>query len=351
LELNNIWKNVFKIDVVKLKDRKSVCFGEPPTEARTRDFGNGIAIGNVISLLSSTDDNSYNIKKEAKEDTEKSTNSKSLPFEDEDHRNASTPKSKATTGSKVITPTSGIKSGQKASKTFISDINEIFRTPTSTSSSRTPTSSSLTPTSSRKRKVSPVTESELIKDSKQTVNTASVSKKLVKQDMKSASTTEHKLEKKELNSVKKVRETLNVVYSVERVHICVICNGKKPDGKNDREAMNLSFSDLRKLKEHYSKHFYNEGKIFEFFPFEEKNKNPDGSIKDQFGAEFKYRCNKMSSDNPEEVCWKSRKPKCGYKELALHNATDHELFEEIIVNDERSELQNLLEQIQDSKDS
>ena len=343
LELKNIWNNIFKIDVVKLNNRKYVGFGEPPSEAKSRDFGNGN--GNALSLISllspTLDDNSYNIKKEAElnnEDCEDTNNSKLLPFEDCDGNNvASTPQTKIINDSKLVTPTNSLKSGQKASKTFISDINEIFRTPTPTSSSR-------------KRKFSSVTESkeqnhERIKDG----NLTSVPQKHVNQE-KTSSAKELKVEKKELNSVKKVRtENSNVVYSVERVHICVICNGKKPDGKNDREAMNLSFSDLRKLKEHYSKHFYNEGKVFEFFPFEDRNKNPDGSIKDQFGAEFKYRCDKSSSENPDEACWKSRKPKCGYKELALHNATDHELFEEIIVNDERPELQNLLEQIQDSQ--
>ena len=146
-----------------------------------------------------------------------------------------------------------------------------------------------------------------------------------------------------------VKAPRSTVYSVERIHICVICKGRKPDGRVDKEAMNLSMVDLRLLKEHYSRHFYDEGKIFEFFPVEERNKNPDGSVKDHFGNIFKYRCDKMSANNPGEPCWKSKRQKCGYKELALHNATEHELFEEIIVNDERPELLELIDQIQEQK--
>ena len=151
---------------------------------------------------------------------------------------------------------------------------------------------------------------------------------------------------KKFPEAKKVRSE-RVVYSVERVHVCVICQGKK-NGKPDKEALNLSFSQPRKLKEHYSKHFYDEGKIFEFFPVEDRNKNEDGSVKDHFGNMFKYRCDKQNRDNKDEPCWKSKKQRCGYKELALHNATDHDLFEEIIANDEREEIQELLDELQEN---
>ena len=72
-----------------------------------------------------------------------------------------------------------------------------------------------------------------------------------------------------------------------------------------------------------------------------------GSVKDHFGSKFKYQCDKKSKDNPQDPCWKSKKQKCGYKELALHNCTDHELFEEIISHDERPEIQGLIDDLKE----
>ena len=93
-------------------------------------------------------------------------------------------------------------------------------------------------------------------------------------------------ESSEVQPAKKSKMTvrgagIGVAYSVEKIHTCVICNGKTPEGRIDREASNLSFGELKRLKEHYSKHFYSEGKIFQAFPPDEENLDSEGKIKDQ----------------------------------------------------------------------
>ena len=52
-------------------------------------------------------------------------------------------------------------------------------------------------------------------------------------------------------------------YKVEKVHTCLICNGRTEEGRTDKEASNLSFQPdkQKRLKEHYSKHLYKEGKF------------------------------------------------------------------------------------------
>ena len=77
------------------------------------------------------------------------------------------------------------------------------------------------------------------------------------------------------------------LFSVEIAHCCVICGGKDKDGKIDKEASNLSLSDPKRLKEHYCRHFYTEGKLFDLLPLEEGNKKEDGSILDEFGKPAK----------------------------------------------------------------
>ena len=138
------------------------------------------------------------------------------------------------------------------------------------------------------------------------------------------------------------------LFAVEVCHVCVICDGKTPDGKIDKDASNLSFSDLKKLKEHYCRHFYAEGKLFELIPLEERNKNEDGSIKDEFGRIYKYKCDKKSSTKPSEPCWKSKKRACGYKELALHNAAEHGVFERVLEIDTRPKVNQLAQQIREA---
>ena len=131
---------------------------------------------------------------------------------------------------------------------------------------------------------------------------------------------------------------IEVSYSVQQVHTCLICNGKTPEGRVDREASDLSFGEAKRLKEHYSKHFYNEGKILKAFPPDEKNLDSEGKIIDQFGRQFKYRCTAAG-------CWKAKRPPCGYKEMALHEAADHGLWERIAAEDERPEVRRLVQQI------
>ena len=116
-----------------------------------------------------------------------------------------------------------------------------------------------TPVSSRKRKSSPVGR----KDSQ-----------IARAKGSSAVPTEKK-------SRLTVRGRGGLAYSVEEIHTCVICNGKTAEGRIDREASNLSFGELKRLKEHYSKHFYTEGKVFQAFPPDEENLDSEGKIIDE----------------------------------------------------------------------
>ena len=148
------------------------------------------------------------------------------------------------------------------------------------------------------------------------------------------------VQKSESQTPKKKMKTTPTAasYSVEEIHTCLICNGKK-DGKIDKQASELSFADskIKKLKEHYSKHFYTEGRIVRAFPPKENNMDADGKIIDEFGKQFIYKCE-------EENCWKSKTKKgFGYKEIALHHAAEHGLFEKIASRDEREEIRNLLQ--------
>jgi len=132
-------------------------------------------------------------------------------------------------------------------------------------------------------------------------------------------------------------------YYVEEIHTCLLCNGKTPDGRVDKEASNLSFREIKRLREHYSKHLYNEGKIFKHVPGEDGNVDADGKVLDEFGSKFKYNCNVKN-------CWKSKKPACGYKEIALHNSAEHEVLEKVLEDDDRPVLKRLLEQIEEAKE-
>lgn len=126
-------------------------------------------------------------------------------------------------------------------------------------------------------------------------------------------------------------------YKVEKVHTCLICNGRTEEGRMDKEASNLSFrpDKQKRLKEHYSKHFYKEGKFKVIAP------PPllDDGTEDEFGKQLRYKCE-------EPGCWKGRKPGCGYKEITLHRAAEHGLFEEVVAVEEREDLRDLVTKLQ-----
>ena len=96
-------------------------------------------------------------------------------------------------------------------------------------------------------------------------------------------------------STPKIQMKSTPLFSVEIAHCCVICKGKDKDGKVDKDASNLSLSDPKRLKEHYCRHFYTEGKLFELLPLEDGNKREDGSPLDEFGRQYKYKCDKKSA--------------------------------------------------------
>ena len=158
---------------------------------------------------------------------------------------------------------------------------------------------------------------------------------------KSSPTCESEIVQQSESEIPRKKMKTTASYSVEEIHTCLICNGKK-DGKIDKQASELSFADskIKKLKEHYSKHFYTEGRIVRAFPPEENNIDTDGKIIDEFGKQFIYKCE-------EDNCWKSKikKQGFGYKEIALHHAAEHGLFEKIARSDEREKIRNLLQHV------
>ena len=293
-EMKFIWNNILKIEVVKLslKDRDKVNFGPIPKVNTKRTF--------EMKKEAKISEDLENRFKEVMSVTMDEATSSDYALKTE---SVSETDLENVLGSALKTP---IRSSNRSS-------SDSFRTPISTASSR-------------KRKLPSASNQDNPTGPEDTKTFTNRLKDILE------------------NSAKKIKKTKEVIYSVERVHVCLICDGMK-NGKRDREGSSLSFSDPRKLKEHYSKHFYDEGKILEFFPPENCNRNEDGTVKDHFGSKFKYQCDKKSKENPQDPCWKSKKQKCGYKELALHNCTDHELFEEIIANDERPEIQGLLDDL------
>ena len=140
-----------------------------------------------------------------------------------------------------------------------------------------------------------------------------------------------------LGAAKKVRAEGGGTYFVEEVHVCKLCHGKDQNGKVDKDGLNLSFRELKKLVGHYGKHLYDEGKVFKYVPLGPDNVDKGQGI-DEFGKTFRYKCGIKS-------CWKFVKGECGYKEFALHMISDHEALEQVLKDDPRPELQDLLGQI------
>ena len=70
---------------------------------------------------------------------------------------------------------------------------------------------------------------------------------------------------------------------------------------------------------------------------------------DEFGKQYRYKCDKKSVTRPGEPCWKSKKRPCGYKEIALHHAAEHGLFETIIEADQRPEIQDLVKKLEEAR--
>jgi len=137
--------------------------------------------------------------------------------------------------------------------------------------------------------------------------------------------------------IKKVAriESGRQVYSAQAIHRCVICKGKHPDGKIDKDASNLSFNQLRRLKEHYAKCLYGQGKVSKFVNPEEFNLDKEtGKVIDEFGRQYKYQCSVAG-------CWKQKK-NCGYKELAMHNTVEHGVIESVLELETDPELLEVL---------
>ena len=124
--------------------------------------------------------------------------------------------------------------------------------------------------------------------------------------------------------------------SILRKHACLLCFG------NGKEGPFLSFKELSKFKEHYSQCFYDEGVYPRFISPGQGNTADDGSVIDETGATngASYRCRVID-------CWLQKKTGDaalkGYKDYAIHMATDHGVLEQIIAQDGRQQLKEILE--------
>jgi len=149
--------------------------------------------------------------------------------------------------------------------------------------------------------------------------------------------------KEVLAAVRAARETQGVVLeemprpSIEEIHDCVIC--KDRDGKN----LSLDPAKLWAIRYHYASCFFDSGVYLTlggaYLPGEQ-NVKEDGTPRDMLGQEVRYRC-------IEEGC--TMKRQVGYKELCIHMASDHGGLEEVMSNDERQEIRDLVPKMMKKK--
>jgi len=102
----------------------------------------------------------------------------------------------------------------------------------------------------------------------------------------------------------------------------------------------LSFKDIPRLKEHYSKCLYNESKYVKFVPPGDHNSDQMGNPVDELGVG--YRCEIKG-------CWLQKKVgdqgKVCYKVLALHMASQHGVLEKLLETDTRPFMKELLKRL------
>jgi len=149
--------------------------------------------------------------------------------------------------------------------------------------------------------------------------------------------------KEVLAAVRAARETQGVVLeemprpSIEEIHDCVIC--KDRDGKN----LSLDPAKLWAIRYHYASCFFDSGVYLTlggaYLPGEQ-NVKEDGTPRDMLGQEVRYRC-------IEEGC--TMKRQVGYKELCIHMASDHGGLEEVMSNDDRQEIRDLVPKMMKKK--
>ena len=118
----------------------------------------------------------------------------------------------------------------------------------------------------------------------------------------------------------------------EELHNCLIC------GMN----MSLDPSKLLSVRFHYATCYFDSGVLLDlggpYLPGEH-NRNEDGSVRDLFGQNVKYRC-------PEEAVYRCHKGRrVGYKELCIHMASSHGGLERVMRMDKREEIRALVGKI------
>jgi len=147
--------------------------------------------------------------------------------------------------------------------------------------------------------------------------------------------------KEVLAEVSKIRKEAGVVLdnlplpSREEIHNCLLCVGKDKDGLN----LSLDPSKLWAVRYHYASCYFDSGVYMglggSYLPGDQ-NSNEDGSARDVLGREVKYRCMEAGCTMKRQV---------GYKELCIHMASDHGGLEEVMANDEREGIRDLVEKI------
>ena len=127
---------------------------------------------------------------------------------------------------------------------------------------------------------------------------------------------------------------------VEEFHTCVICKGE-----TGKEAVLSLHKDQRQtLKRHYVNCYYDlntEMFVARYSPGPD-NTDPDtGRPLDELGTKTKYHCR-------EAACLAKKKNQYGYKSFCIHMAVDHGELLEIMREDTRQEVRDILQKLEEN---
>jgi len=141
-----------------------------------------------------------------------------------------------------------------------------------------------------------------------------------------------------LEAVARDRKGAEVVelpqVAVEEVHTCYICKGKdRSTGKDDKEAKYLSLTDnISRTRYHYAQCLYDTGVYQSKYPPGPENTDENGGVKDLLGREIKYSC---------RVPGCTQKRMMGYKEFCIHMGNEHGGLDEVLAEDDRTEVREM----------
>jgi len=131
---------------------------------------------------------------------------------------------------------------------------------------------------------------------------------------------------------------------VEEVHTCFICGGKdRMTGRDDKEARYLSLTEeqgINRTRYHYAQCLFDTGVYQPKYPPGPENTDSSGGVKDLLGREIKYSC---------RIPGCSQKRMMGYKEFCIHMGNEHGGLEEVLSEDSRQEVRDIVPRIRKKK--